>query len=84
MLSIIRIWFEWTLTLKTAPEDPRWTGCFATYDAFATGVNLNAARHVIMIDDEWNPGMEDQAIGRIDRLILWTRQTFTSSVLTNH
>jgi SNF2 family DNA or RNA helicase len=54
--------------LKTAPEEPRWVGCFATYDAFATGVNLNAARHVIMIDDEWNPGMEDQAIGRIDRL----------------
>jgi len=54
--------------LKTAPEEPRWTGCFATFDAFATGVNLNAARHVIMIDDEWNPGMEDQAIGRIDRL----------------
>lgn len=55
--------------LKTADKDNyRWTGCFATYDAFATGVNLNAARHVIMIDDEWNPGMEDQAIGRIDRL----------------
>jgi SNF2 family DNA or RNA helicase len=55
--------------LKTAdPDNPRWLGCFATYDAFATGVNLNAARHVIMIDDEWNPGMEDQAIGRIDRL----------------
>ncbi len=54
--------------LKTAPENPKWVGCFATFDAFATGVNLNAARHVIMIDDEWNPGMEDQAIGRIDRL----------------
>jgi SNF2 family DNA or RNA helicase len=54
--------------LKTASDNPRWVGCFATFDAFATGVNLNAARHVIMIDDEWNPGMEDQAIGRIDRL----------------
>ena len=41
---------------------------FATYDAFGTGVNLNAARHIIMLDYEWNPGMEDQAIGRIDRL----------------
>lgn len=54
--------------LKTAPEHPRWTTVFATYDAFSTGINLNAARHVILIDDEWSPGMEDQAIGRIDRL----------------
>lgn len=54
--------------LKTAPEHPKWSACFATFDAFATGVNLNAARHVILIDDEWNGGMEDQSIGRIDRL----------------
>lgn len=54
--------------LKTAPESPRWQVMFATYDAFGTGVNLNAARHMIMLDDEWSPGMQDQAIGRIDRL----------------
>lgn len=54
--------------LKTAPEKPRWQVCFATYDAFGTGLNLNAARHVILLDDEWSPGMEDQAIGRIDRM----------------
>jgi SNF2 family DNA or RNA helicase len=54
--------------LKTAPESPRWKVCFATYDAFGTGLNLNAARHVILLDDEWSPGMEDQAIGRIDRM----------------
>ena len=55
--------------LKTAdPDNPKWVGVFATFDAFATGVNLNAARHAIFLDDEWNPGMEDQAIGRIDRL----------------
>jgi SNF2 family DNA or RNA helicase len=54
--------------LKTAPEKPRWQACLATYDAFGTGLNLNAARHVILLDDEWSPGMEDQAIGRIDRM----------------
>lgn len=54
--------------LKTAPESPRWNVCLATYDAFGTGLNLNAARHVILLDDEWSPGMEDQAIGRIDRM----------------
>lgn len=55
--------------LKTADkENYNWVGVFATFDAFATGINLNAARHAIFLDDEWNPGMEDQAIGRIDRL----------------
>jgi SNF2 family DNA or RNA helicase len=54
--------------LKSAPEKPRWQVCLATYDAFGTGLNLNAARHVILLDDEWSPGMEDQAIGRIDRM----------------
>lgn len=54
--------------LKTAPESPRWQVAFATYEAFGTGINLNAARHMILLDDEWSPGMEDQAVGRIDRL----------------
>lgn len=55
--------------LKSADkENYRWQVCFATYDAFGTGINLNAARHCIMLDDEWSPGMQDQAIGRIDRL----------------
>lgn len=54
--------------LKTAPENPRYQICLATYKAFGTGINLNAARHMVIVDDEWNPGMEDQAIGRIDRM----------------
>lgn len=54
--------------LKSAPANPRWQAVFSTYKALGTGVNLNAARHMILLDDEWNPGMEDQAIGRIDRL----------------
>ncbi len=55
--------------LKTAdPDNYRSQVCFATYKAFGTGINLNAARHLIIMDDEWNPGNEDQAIGRIDRI----------------
>jgi len=54
--------------LKTAPETPRYDIALATYKAFGTGINLNAARHAIILDDEWAPGYEDQAIGRIDRL----------------
>lgn len=62
--------------LKTAPEKPRWVGCFATYEAFGTGMNLNAARHAISLDDEWSPGMQDQAIGRIDRMNSMDQATF--------
>ena len=55
--------------LKFASKDDyKWQVCFATYKAFGTGINLNAARHMIILDDEWNPGNEDQAIGRIDRI----------------
>jgi len=58
--------------LKTYIDDPQrkptWKVALCTYKAFSTGLNLNAARHMILIDSEWNPGMEDQAIGRIDRL----------------
>ena len=56
--------------LKTAPPkgEEKYQVVFATYKAFGTGINLNAARHMILLDDEWNPGMEDQAIGRIDRM----------------
>lgn len=54
---------------KVGEQDgPKWSVCFATYKAFGTGINLNAARHMIILDDEWNAGMEDQAIGRIDRM----------------
>jgi SNF2 family DNA or RNA helicase len=40
----------------------------ATYKTVGEGLNLNAARHAILLDREWNPGREDQAIGRIDRM----------------
>jgi SNF2 family DNA or RNA helicase len=29
---------------------------------------MTGANHLIILDKEWNPGKEDQAIGRIDRL----------------
>ena len=54
--------------LKTAGDNPQYQAVFATYEAFGTGINLNAARHVILLDREWSGGKEDQAIGRIDRL----------------
>jgi SNF2 family DNA or RNA helicase len=38
------------------------------YKTGGTGINLNAATQMIILDEEWNPGKEDQAYGRIDRM----------------
>jgi SNF2 family DNA or RNA helicase len=38
------------------------------YKKGGVGLNLNAARQMIILDREWNPGKEDQAVGRIDRI----------------
>lgn len=53
---------------KTAPEKPRWSVVLANYKAAGEGLNFNAAAQMIILDREWNPGRESQAIGRIDRL----------------
>lgn len=54
--------------LKTAPENPRYQVLLATYQTVGESANLNAARHMILYDRYWNPGNDDQAIGRIDRI----------------
>ena len=54
--------------LKTAPENPRYQVLLATYQTIGESANLNAARHMILYDRFWNPGNDDQAIGRIDRI----------------
>lgn len=54
--------------LKTAPKDPKYQVLLATYQTVGESANLNAARHMILYDRFWNPGNDDQAIGRIDRI----------------
>jgi SNF2 family DNA or RNA helicase len=54
--------------LKTAPKNPRYQVLLATYQTVGESANLNAARHMVLYDRFWNPGNEDQAIGRIDRI----------------
>jgi SNF2 family DNA or RNA helicase len=54
--------------LKTAPTNPRYQILLATYQTVGESANLNAARHMILYDRFWNPGNDDQAIGRIDRI----------------
>jgi SNF2 family DNA or RNA helicase len=46
----------------------RWQVILCHYKKGGVGLNLNAARQMIKLDREWNPGKEDQADGRIDRL----------------
>jgi SNF2 family DNA or RNA helicase len=46
----------------------RWQVILCHYKKGGVGLNLNAARQMIILDREWNPGKEDQAVGRIDRL----------------
>jgi|SRR5882724_5441290 len=55
--------------LKTAdPENYQFDVLLATYQTVGESANLNAARHMILYDRFWNPGNDDQAIGRIDRI----------------
>lgn len=65
---------------KTASEKPRWDVLLGTYGAMGTGLNLNRATHLVKIDRFWNPGGEDQAEGRIDR-IGTTKDTYVHNIM---
>lgn len=53
---------------KTAPKEPKYAGVLCNYKAAGEGLNFQTASHVILLDREWNPGRESQAIGRADRI----------------
>lgn len=53
---------------KYTGEDYRWSVVLAHYKTGGTGINLNAATQMVILDEEWNPGKEDQAYGRNDRM----------------
>lgn len=53
---------------KTAPVNPRFKVGLFNYKTGGVGLNLHAATHELMLDREWNPGKDDQAKGRIQRL----------------
>lgn len=51
------------------PDKPhRWDVVLCHYKKGGVGLNLNAATQTILLDEEWNPGKEDQAHGRTDRM----------------
>lgn len=55
--------------LKTASKtDYKYDVLLATYATVGESANFNAAAHMILLDRNWNPGNDDQAMGRIDRI----------------
>ncbi len=53
---------------KTASQTPTYDAVLCNYKAAGEGLNFNAASQMIILDEEWNPGRQSQAYGRIDRL----------------
>lgn len=47
---------------------PRWEVLLGNYKSAGTGLNLHDATQTILLGREWNPGKEDQAMGRTDRI----------------
>lgn len=52
----------------TVGKHPKYDFVLANYKAGGTGLNFTAASEMILLDREWNPGKEDQASGRFDRI----------------
>ena len=47
---------------------PKWKGVLAHYTLGGEGLNLTDATQMIILDEQWNPGKNDQAYKRIQRL----------------
>lgn len=58
---------DFDLTL-TRPENAKFQVMLAQYDSAKVGLNLHGAQEVLMLDREWNPGMEEQAMQRVQRI----------------
>lgn len=53
---------------KTMGEKPKYQIMLANYRAGGVGLNFTGATQVIILDREWSPGKEGQALGRVDRI----------------
>lgn len=53
---------------KARGEEAKWDVVLANYKTGGVGLNLTAAAHTIILDEEWNPGKRDQAYKRTHRL----------------
>lgn len=53
---------------RSVGEEPRWDVVICHYTTGGVGLNFTAATRMIFTDEEWNPGKEDQAKKRIQRI----------------
>jgi len=49
-------------------EPVKWDVVLCHYKTGGVGLNLTDATQMVILDEEWNPGMNDQAYGRLDRI----------------
>lgn len=49
-------------------REKKWDLLLANYKVGGVGLNLTDITQAIMLDEEWNPGKEDQASGRLRRI----------------
>lgn len=48
--------------------EPKWQVVLANYKTGGVGLNFTSATQMIILDEEWNPGKQEQAFNRIDRI----------------
>ena len=48
--------------------EKKWQVILCNYRTGGVGLNFTGATEMIILDKEWNPGKQDQAYGRVDRL----------------
>lgn len=63
-------------------EEAEWDVVLCNYKTGGVGLNLTAARHMIILDREWNPGKENQAHKRNHR-IGQTEETFVHELIVD-
>lgn len=51
-----------------SPVEAKWQVLLANYKTGGVGLNFTDCTHAILLDEEWNPGKEEQAMNRIDRI----------------
>ncbi|WPB02166.1 uncharacterized protein RHO25_006800 [Cercospora beticola] len=59
---------ERTKILEQLGEDPTISALLMTIGTGGLGLTINAASRVYILEPQWNPSVEDQAIGRVVRL----------------
>src|SRR5580765_139383 len=49
-------------------EEPKWKNCIANFQVGGVGINLTEATAIVILDEAWNPGINNQAYDRIHRI----------------